>query len=79
MSLHLGSEVFDIHKVDIQSDFNHLFIREGSGLQGQAVFKTKLTFRQITMSLADKTDKSQKVALRIPCCHQMLGSVIPLR
>ncbi|KAL7064917.1 hypothetical protein AAHC03_05309 [Spirometra sp. Aus1] len=73
LSLYLGNEIFDVHKMDIQSDFNHLFIREGSGLQGQAVFKTKLTFRphstesfthrKITLSLADKTNKSQKVKI----------------
>ncbi|VDQ17112.1 unnamed protein product [Trichobilharzia regenti] len=45
LSLHLGDEIFDIHKVDIQSDYNYLFIREGSGLQGQTSLKTKLTFR----------------------------------
>ncbi|VDP86207.1 unnamed protein product [Echinostoma caproni] len=33
LSLHLGDEIFDIHKVDIHSDYNYLFIREGSGLQ----------------------------------------------
>lgn len=73
LSLHLGDEIFDIHKVDIQSDFNYLFIREGSGLQGQSSLKTKLTFRphstdsfthrKITLSLADKTNKSQKVKI----------------
>jgi len=45
MSLHLGNEIFDVHKQPLQSDFNHLFIRQGTGLQGQAVFKTKLSFR----------------------------------
>ncbi|CAH8834394.1 unnamed protein product [Trichobilharzia szidati] len=73
LSLHLGDEIFDIHKVDIQSDYNYLFIREGSGLQGQTSLKTKLTFRphstdsfthrKITLSLADKTNKSQKVKI----------------
>lgn len=47
LSLHLGDEIFDIHKVDIQSDFNYLFIREGSGLQGQSSLRTKLTFRYV--------------------------------
>jgi len=45
LSLHLGNEIFDVHKQPLQSDFNHLFIRQGTGLQGQAVFKTKLSFR----------------------------------
>ncbi|CAH8462135.1 unnamed protein product [Schistosoma turkestanicum] len=73
LSLHLGDEIFDIHKVDIHSDYNYLFIREGSGLQGQSSLKTKLTFRphstdsfthrKITLSLADKTNKLQKVKI----------------
>lgn len=45
MSLHLGEEIFDIHTMPIQGDFNHLFIRQGTGLQGQSIFKTKLSFR----------------------------------
>ncbi|VDD76817.1 unnamed protein product [Mesocestoides corti] len=73
LSLHLGDEIFDVHKMDIQSDFNHLFIREDRGLQGQAIFRTKLSFRphstdsfthrKMTLSLADKTSKSQKVKI----------------
>ncbi|KAL3320992.1 Paf1 complex component [Cichlidogyrus casuarinus] len=73
LSLHLGEEIFDIHTVDIQSDYNHLFIREGSGLQAQTIFKDKLTFRphstdsfthrKITKSLVDKTNKTQKVKI----------------
>ncbi len=45
LSLHLGDEIFDVHKMDIQSDYNHLFIREDRGLQGQAAFRTKLSSR----------------------------------
>lgn len=48
MSLHLGKEIFDVHTMTIQGDYNHLFVRQGTGLQGQAVFKTKLTFRYST-------------------------------
>ena len=51
MSLHLGNEIFDIHQMPLQGDFNHLFIRQGTGLQGQAVFKTKLTFRSVILLL----------------------------
>ncbi|VDO12438.1 unnamed protein product [Rodentolepis nana] len=72
-SLHLGDEIFDVHKIDITSDYNHLFIREDRGLQCQAVFKNKLTFRphstdsfthrKMTLSLADKSSKTQKVKI----------------
>lgn len=68
MSLHLGNEIFDVHKQPLQGDFNHLFIRQGTGLQGQAVFRTKLSFRphstdsfthqKMTRSMADRTNKA---------------------
>ena len=71
LSLHLGSEIFDVHKQPLQSDFNHLFIRQGTGLQGQAVFKTKLSFRphstdsqthkKMTLSMADRSSKSNQI------------------
>ncbi|CAH1790045.1 unnamed protein product, partial [Owenia fusiformis] len=71
MSLHLGVEVFDVHPMNLHGDYNHLFIRQGTGLQGQAVFKTKLTFRphstdsfthrKMTMSLADRSTKANKL------------------
>ena len=72
MSLHLGSEIFDIHKQDvIQGENNHLFVRQSTGLYGQAVFRTKLTFRphstdsfthrKMTLSLADKSQKTHKI------------------
>jgi len=70
-SLHLGNEIFDVHKQPLQSDFNHLFIRQGTGLQGQAVFKTKLSFRphstdsqthkKMTLSMADRSSKSNQI------------------
>lgn len=71
MSLHLGEEIFDVHTMPIQGDYNHLFVRQGTGLQGQNVFKTKLAFRphstesfthrKMTLSLADRSSKTQKV------------------
>uniref|UniRef100_T1L1S6 RNA polymerase-associated protein LEO1 n=1 Tax=Tetranychus urticae TaxID=32264 RepID=T1L1S6_TETUR len=72
MSLHLGSEIFDIHKQSLMAvDNNNLFIRRGTGLQGQAVFKTKLTFRphstdsftdrKMTLSLTERSHKTQKI------------------
>merc|ERR1739844_891130 len=71
LSLHLGSEIFDVHKQPLQSDFNHLFIRQGTGLQGQAVFRTKLSFRphstdsfthqKMTRSMADRSNKEKGI------------------
>lgn len=72
LSLHLGDEIFDIHKLQLMpGDNNHLFIRQGTGLQGQTVFSTKLTFRpfstesfthrKLTLSLADRSQKTQKI------------------
>lgn len=73
MSLHLGNEIFDVYKQPIQGDHNHLFIRQGTGLQGQAVFRTKLTFRpystesfthkKMTMSLADRSQKTSCIKI----------------
>ncbi|OQR66461.1 RNA polymerase-associated protein LEO1-like [Tropilaelaps mercedesae] len=72
LSLHLGAEIFDVHKHTLVSgDHNHLFIRQGTGLQGQAVFRTKLSFRphstdsfthrKMTLSLAGRSQKTNKV------------------
>eukprot|EP00057_Strongylocentrotus_purpuratus_P004335 XP_003728501.1 PREDICTED: RNA polymerase-associated protein LEO1 [Strongylocentrotus purpuratus] len=54
-----------------QGDFNHFFIRQGTGLQGLAVFRTKLSFRphstdsathrKMTLSMADRCSKTQKI------------------
>ncbi|KAL3985362.1 Leo1-like family protein [Acanthocheilonema viteae] len=70
MSLYLGGEIFDITVQPMQLD-NHLFLRQGAGLQGHAVFREKLVFRphstdsithrKVTLSMADRSNKSQKV------------------
>ncbi|KAM3717279.1 RNA polymerase-associated protein [Dirofilaria immitis] len=70
MSLYLGGEIFDVMIQPMQLD-NHLFLRQGAGLQGHAVFKEKLVFRphstdsithrKVTLSMADRSNKSQKV------------------
>ncbi|KAJ8970669.1 hypothetical protein NQ317_012351 [Molorchus minor] len=72
-SLHLGSEIFDVYKQPLQGDHNHLFIRQGTGLQGQAVFRTKLSFRphstessthrKMTLSLADRSTKTSGIKI----------------
>ncbi|CRK99464.1 CLUMA_CG012694, isoform A [Clunio marinus] len=79
LSLHLGSEIFDVYKQPLQSDHNHLFIRQGTGLQGQAVFRTKLTFRphstdsfthkKMTMSLADRSQKTSGIKILTQVGH----------
>ena len=47
MSLHLGDEVFDIGSMPMQGSFNHLFIRQGTGLLGQSMFRSKMSFRSV--------------------------------
>lgn len=79
MSLHLGSEIFDVYKQPLAGDHNHLFIRQGTGLQGQAVFRTKLTFRphstessthkKMTMSLADRSTKTSGIKILTQVGH----------
>uniref|UniRef100_H2YRA0 RNA polymerase-associated protein LEO1 n=1 Tax=Ciona savignyi TaxID=51511 RepID=H2YRA0_CIOSA len=64
MSLHLGSEIFDVHQMSLQGDHNHLFIRQGTGLQGQAVFKTKLTFRPHSTKSATHKRMTSRLAMR---------------
>ncbi|XP_038938441.1 RNA polymerase-associated protein LEO1-like [Rattus norvegicus] len=69
MSLHLGKEVFDIYKAPLQDNLNQLFIREDTGLRGQAIFKSKLTFRphctdgatykKMTLSFGTRSSKTQ--------------------
>lgn len=73
-SLYLGSEIFDVNEKSI-GECSHLFIRQGvrHGLQGQAVFTSKLsirpnstesfTHRKLTLSLADRSQKTQKIRM----------------
>lgn len=88
MSLHLGNEVFDVYKQPLQGDFNHLFIRQGTGLQGQAVFRTKLSFRphstesfthqKLTRNMADRTNKATgiKVISQVSKKRKMLKLLV---
>jgi RNA polymerase-associated protein LEO1 len=72
MSLYLGNEIFEMDKQRIM-DFNHLYIRQGSALQAQSIFGEKLIFRphstetlthrKMTMNMAEKTNKAQKVRI----------------
>lgn len=73
LSLYLGNEIFDVYKTSIQGNHNHLFVRQGNVLQGQTVFKTKLTFRphsidsmthrKMTMSLVESGSRTKKVKI----------------
>ncbi|XP_060242154.1 RNA polymerase-associated protein LEO1-like [Meriones unguiculatus] len=69
MSLHIGNEVFDVHKVPLQDNHNQLFVREDTGLRGQAIFNSRLTFRphctdsaaykKMTLSFGNRSPKTQ--------------------
>ncbi|XP_047625149.1 RNA polymerase-associated protein LEO1-like [Phacochoerus africanus] len=73
LSLHLGNEVFDVYKVPLEGHQNHLFIREDTGLQGQAIFTSKLTFRphstdyathrKVTLPLANRSSRTQTIRI----------------
>lgn len=73
-SLYLGSEIFDLNEKPMP-ECSHLYIRQGlrQGLQGQAIFTSKLsirpnstesfTHRKLTLSLADRSQKTQKIRM----------------
>ncbi|RDD47511.1 RNA polymerase-associated protein LEO1 [Trichoplax sp. H2] len=73
MTLHLGSEIFDIFRSDIDNCNQHLFTRELNGLQGKVVLKSRIsirphstesqTHRKMTLSIADKCSKAQKICI----------------
>ncbi|XP_037689896.1 RNA polymerase-associated protein LEO1-like isoform X2 [Choloepus didactylus] len=79
MSLHLSNGVFDVYKAPLQGNHSCLFIRENTGLQGQAVFKSKLTFgphstdgathRKMALPLADRCSKTHKIGILPMGCH----------
>ena len=45
LSLHLGDEIFDVHVAPLTGNFEHLFVRQGNGLVGVGIFRTKLGVR----------------------------------
>lgn len=63
----------ELFLIFLQGDHNHMFIRQGTGLQGQAVFRTKLSFRphstesfthrKMTLSLADRSTKTTGIKI----------------
>nr|XP_019586187.1 PREDICTED: RNA polymerase-associated protein LEO1-like [Rhinolophus sinicus] len=73
LSLHIGAEVFDVYKGPVQGNYIQLFVREDTGLQGQAIFKSKLTFRphsvdcathrKMTLPLANRCSETQKIRI----------------
>lgn len=74
-SLYLGSEIFELNEKEIKKESSHLYVRQGlrQGLQGLAIFKNKLsirphsteskTHRKLTLSLADRSQKTQKIRM----------------
>nr|XP_055175607.1 RNA polymerase-associated protein LEO1-like isoform X2 [Nyctereutes procyonoides] len=57
----------------MQGNHNHLFVREDTGLQGRAVFKSKLIFRphstdcatqrKMTLPLGNRCSKTQRIRI----------------
>merc|ERR1711953_1629185 len=76
-SLIVGNEKFDMNTMPLIGDFNHLFIRQGTGLQGQAVFKTKLTFRPYSTNSLTHRKMMGRLAHRINHSIQKV-KVIPV-
>ncbi|KAI5936638.1 RNA polymerase-associated protein LEO1 [Manis javanica] len=74
-----GNEVFDVYKTPLQGNLNHLFVREATGLQGQAIFKSKLTFRphsadsathrKVTLPPADRCSRTHKMRILPMLCR----------
>jgi RNA polymerase-associated protein LEO1 len=72
MSLHLGNEIFEIQNQKAMPNL-HLFTRIGASLQAQSSFERKFTFRphstdtlthrKMTMNMADKSNRIQKVKM----------------
>ena len=58
-------KILDMNTMPLIGDFNHLFIRQGTGLQGQAVFKTKLTFRPYSTNSLTHRKMMGRLAHRI--------------
>jgi len=76
-SLIVGNEKFDVNTMPLLGDFNHLFIRQGTGLQGQAVFRTKLTFRPFSTNSLTHRKMMGRLAHRINHSQQKV-KVIPV-
>ena len=44
-SVHIGSEIYDMHKIDNTMNHSQLFIHQGSSLHAQGSFNDKLVLR----------------------------------
>lgn len=73
MSLYIGEEIFDVYRTNMHGDHNHLFLKQGSVLHGQTMFRSKLSFkphsidslthRKMTMSLVESGSRIKKVKI----------------
>ncbi|VBB25839.1 unnamed protein product [Acanthocheilonema viteae] len=59
MSLYLGGEIFDITVQPMQLD-NHLFLRQGAGLQGHAVFRQEIVRKEEERMRAQSRREAQQ-------------------
>ncbi|OAF65419.1 hypothetical protein A3Q56_06851 [Intoshia linei] len=69
-TLHIGSEIFEVHDMPLQVDNCYIYIQNGEGLTAQRVLKRKLNFRphstdsftyRKAISIADRSKKQQKM------------------
>ncbi|KAI6653600.1 RNA polymerase-associated protein LEO1-like [Oopsacas minuta] len=73
LSLYLGNEIFDVSQLKMEDKCNHLYLVQNAFLQAQSVFNKKLnikpsstdsqTHRKITLSIADRVSRTQKMRM----------------
>ncbi|KAF0988563.1 hypothetical protein HZS_843 [Henneguya salminicola] len=78
LTLHVGSEIFDVFRTPLPSMQNQLFIKQGSCLVCKGIFDQKLGFKphstdsdthkRVTLSVADRLSRSQKICV-VPASH----------
>jgi len=71
LSLFVGSEEFDVVQAPLSGELNHLYVKHGAGIQGQAQFQQKMMFRihstdssthrKMTLRISDRVNKASKI------------------
>ena len=71
--IRIGNEIFDVSDLKMEDKCNHLYLIQNAFLQAQSVFNKKLnikpsstdsqTHRKITLSIADRVSRAQKMRI----------------